>query len=842
MNILNKLTLKNLKLNKKRTLVTIIGITLSTALMVGIGLLVSSFIESEKENAISINGPQHAIYTDLTISDINVLKKNVSIKKLSYYTPLGNAKFPSIFDNKKYLYISEANNDFLNDLELIEGRLPENSNELVINNELTTLTEEKYQIGDTITLDIGTRVADGEELDIMHNYSIGTSWINNEVVYNPEKLNIKTTKTYKIVGIIKTVAYENYNDAGSMVFSKSETANNKSVALIEFKNPKKTFEYVKDISDNLGLNDVQINENLLYYYGATKYDNVNNTILPLVLIALSVISIGCIIVIYNSFAISTLERKKSFGLYASIGTTPKQIKKTVLFEAFIVGSIGIILGLIGGFLGIYTVIQIINYLVSDTINLKFKFIVEPLYIIIPLIFMVLVILISAYLPAKRSSKVTPIMAIRGNEDIKISKKEVKSPKFIGKLFGVEGTIAYKNIKRNKKKYRITIISLFISIVMFNTFTSFLGYIIKTTNSFDYTDYDVSINFYGDISQVTKDIQTVKESFNISKSLSIIDSNNAYIKNLNLTDYTTDYRNIYLDEIMGEDKDNSKYKGVLIMALDNADYAKISNKKSVLLNDKYFNIYENNNRITKSVKVFNGKNYNLELEFNEKIVSIEAEVLNDCEVFGLKHEKYYAIPLLVMSIDTYKTYFNYEETYSGSISLNSKDYKNIVEKLKNKDITFSSNSEYYSPAIENANTKNIVLTIKILVYGFISLVTLIGVTSVINTINTNINLRRKEFAMLRSIGLTPNGFNKMLFLESMFFGLKSLIYGIPASIAINILIAKVLNGIITTKAIIPWNYLAISILGVFIIVLLSMNYASKKIKKENILEALREENI
>jgi len=840
MNILNKLTLKNLKMNKKRTLVTIIGIALSTALMVGIGLLVSSFLESERENAIKLNGPQHATYLDLDVNDLATLSKNVNIKKISSYTPIGNAKFNSMFDNKKYLYISEASNNFLNSLEIIEGRLPKNANELVISNDLLTLTEDKYKVGDIITLDIGARVVDGEELDISHNYSIATSWTGNEFKHNEEKLNIKMTKTYTIVGIIKEVPYENFNDAGSMVFSKEENSNNPSVALVEFKNPQKTFDYVKDISDTLGLNDVQVNEGLLYYYGATKYSNVNDTILPLILIALSVISIGCIIVIYNSFAISTMERKKSFGLYASIGTTETQIRKTVLFEAFIVGIIGIILGLLGGFLGIYTVLQIINYLIKDTIDLNLKFVIEPLYIIIPLIFMILVILISAYLPAKRSSKTTPITAIKGNEDIKISKKEVKSPKFISKIFGIEGVIAYKNIKRNKKKYRITIISLFISIVMFNTFTSFLGYIIKTTNSFDYYDHDVAINFHGSKDQIIDDLNTIKNNYSLSKSLSVVDTNNAYLKNLTPNDYTKDYRDVYLDQIIDEST-SFKYH-TMIVALSNEDYAKISSKEAVLLNDKYFNIYENDTRITKRVKIFKDKNYNLELNFNDKLISIEAEVLNDSEIFGLRHEEYYPVPLLVMSLDTYQKYFNYDETYSGNIYFNSKDYKEIVEKMKNKEIPFRSSYEYYSPRIEEAGTKNLALAIKILVYGFISLVTLIGITSVINTINTNIALRRKEFAMLRSIGLTPRGFNKMLFLESMFFGAKSLIYGLPVSMAINMLIAKVLNGIITTKTIIPWNYFIISIISVFIIVLLSMNYASKKIKKENILEALREENI
>ena len=179
---------------------------------------------------------------------------------------------------------------------------------------------------------------------------------------------------------------------------------------------------------------------------------------------------------------------------------------------------------------------------------------------------------------------------------------------------------------------------------------------------------------------------------------------------------------------------------------------------------------------------------------------------------------------------------------ASFIVNTEDYNEINKDLENKKTIFSSTAHFSSPKLEMANTKNLVLTIKILFYGFIALVTLIGVTSVINTINTNINLRRKEFAMLRSIGLSPKGFNKLLFFESLFFGLKSLIYGIPVSLGINILISSSIGNIMDVGLIINYKSLLISIIAVFLIVLLSMNYASKKIKKENILEALREENI
>lgn len=221
--------------------------------------------------------------------------------------------------------------------------------------------------------------------------------------------------------------------------------------------------------------------------------------------------------------------------------------------------------------------------------------------------------------------------------------------------------------------------------------------------------------------------------------------------------------------------------------------------------------------------------------------LDAEVMNQ-DIKGLKNTLYTPVPILLISLSTYQDNFQNTDECYARIALFTDEYQQINQDIQDKKITFGSSSSFYSPAIDLANTKNLVLAIKILFYGFIALVTLIGVTSVLNTISTNINLRRKEFAMLRSVGLTPKGFNKILFFESLFFGLKSLIYGIPVSIGINILISLSLTSVFDSSIIIPWSSILISILGVFIIVLIAMWYSARRVKKENILEALREENI
>ena len=283
---------------------------------------------------------------------------------------------------------------------------------------------------------------------------------------------------YKIVGIVERHYSESYEAAGYSVFTLNQNLEENDLVnvYVTFDKVKNIYKKTNDLAKMLGLesiptedgvkySNINYNTSLLGLYGESEYDNIISAMSKIIIIMLSLISIGCIIVIYNSFAISVMERKKQFGLFSSIGATKRQLRKTVFYEAFLIGLIGIPLGIISGFVGIGIVIQIINYLLPEIFTIKLTLSFYPLFIIIPFIFMVIVIFFSAFIPARSASKISPIKAIRLNDDIKMKPKKIRSPKIINKLFGIEGEVAYKNIKRNKKKYRITVISLFISIVL-----------------------------------------------------------------------------------------------------------------------------------------------------------------------------------------------------------------------------------------------------------------------------------------------------------------------------------------------------------------------------------------
>ena len=850
MSVLNRLTIKNLRLNKKRTIVTIIGIILSTALMVGIGLLFSSFQDLMIRDTIGYSGKYEANYSDVDLDKLN----NIKNKNFTYFyeKPIGFSKIESSNEYKPYMYITSVNKEYFNELKLVDGSFPKNENEIVISNHVITNGGLNYKVGDIVTFTYGSRNIDGD-----------ITLANSEFV-DGEDLTNEGTYTYKIVGIVERSNFESYSASGYTVFTLDVNSDKGNVNLyVMFNKNKKIIKQSEELAKELNYNgDINYNSTLLALYGESTYGNVMSSMGGMMIIMLSLVSIGCIIVIYNSFAISVMERKKEFGLLSSIGATKRQLSHTVFFEAVVVGVIGIILGILGAYIGIGCVILIINNLISDMLEYKLHLVTNPLFIIIPVIFMIIVIGVSAFIPSRRASRVSPIEAIRQNDDIKINKKKIRTSKLALKLFGIEGEIALKNIKRNKKKYRVTIVSLFISIVLFISFSSYMNYTLNTASSvMGEVPYDYQISYFGDDPNNDKEaldkINEIVKSSDVKEYVSYSVSNLSIIGNYTYSDeYLDFYKSAYGDDGI-KALNNLKYQYISIYILDDNSYNKYKkliglDKDSVILLNKFKGVsYGNNKRVNYNIPVINNGNINVKIcnfDDNDEDVDTTKYCNKNIDNIFVTNKSFDLIEEFSY-MDDFKLIVN-KKLYD-SISDSSTHYTqfniisdntNNIDKLT-KDLDKYSNVNYTNikEAMKQAN--NLILVVKILMYGFISLVTLIGVTSVFNTISTSMALRKREFAVLRSIGLTNRGFNKILFFESLFFGMKSLIFAIPVSIGITVLIHYALADMVSISTIIiPWKYIIISIVSVFVIVLLTMMYSTSKIKKHNIIEQIREENI
>lgn len=858
MNILNKLTQKHLTMNKKRTIVTIVGIILSTALMVGIGLLLSTFRESMIQEVIMERGDYNARINDISKSNLAIINNNSNVKSYITRNYLGYDRIPTD-ETISYFKLFSVDDAYMSHLTLIEGRLPKNSQEVVIPKYLYEQYSETLKIGNTLNLSIGDRYYEGKQVPDNAPYCEG------EYINNPKEYKLT------IVGVIERDYYED-SEIGCFIYTTGLTSDKMDV-FITYKKVNKTYENTESIAKSLGIfqgdeyyDRVEYNTSLLALHGTSNYSNFINSMAGMLIIMLSLVSIACVIVIYNSFAISVMERKKQFGLFSSIGATKRQIKSTVLYEAMIVSLIGIPLGILSAYLGIYVVVLIMNNLLKGMFSVGFHLSTYPLFIIIPIIFMIITIFVSASIPAKRASKISPIEAIRLNDDIKIKSKKVKSPKIIRKLFGIEGDIAYKNMRRNKKKYRITVVSLFISIVLFISFSGYMTYFLASADSYlAIPEVDVIVRYDPKNSdpEVIKSIKNNSSVEDYMEYLSVSATTNTDMFDA----YTKNFQNFLVDNDYYQKHDEPYYKAINFIVLSNESYRKYLNmiggkeELPILYNNFNSIVYNTGSRKSYNMNRYNNTNKTITI-FSEPTNSLEDGSVQYKELF--KIDKYYLsnnefvglgiyddiiTEVIIISSDMAEEYqlIADEPTVQygyTNIHIKAPNYKNLDKMIEEYDkesrLSFIN---YVNVKEEMKMENNMLLAIKILVYGFITLVTLIGVTSVFNTINTSIALRRKEFAVLRSIGLTPSGFNKMLRFESLFFGLKSLFYAIPVSLGVIFLMYLSMRGTVELGTIlIPWKSIFLAVILDFLVIAISMSYATKKVKKDNILDAIREENI
>ena len=873
MNLLNKLTIKNLKLNKKRTIVTIIGIMLSVALVTAVATMYSSAVESLINFAISEKGDFHVAYFDVPKTEIATFQNNRSIETLNLVTNIGYAKIDSKNDYKPYAYVKAFTKEALNNLSinLVEGRLPENSDEILIPTHLKTNGRVTLNVGDIITINVGKRV-DSEGYELNQNNPLYTD--DNENII--ENIVNTTSMTYKVVGIIERPAsnIEDYSAPGYTFITYCDENSIGDYVDIYAKFYAKDLKNVYKVTAGIigidpllyekynlkssSMTEEEYNQYLLQAQKAKYAVDINDNLIDLelnpitnndvgglggvVLIVIIIIIVASIFCIKNSFDISITEKVKQYGMLRSIGATKKQIKHNVFYEATILGLIGIPLGILCGILASYILVIVSNYFLQDLLSnsRKLVFSFSFLAIVIAIILGIITIYASAFRSAKKAAKITPIDSIRNSGNIKLNPKKLKTPRIINKLFGVGGEISYKNLKRNKKKYRSTLISLIVSVSIFIALTSFMSF------TFDLVDFELDIQDYNlhltmrdyTIDDYEKLVSTTKldniVDYTIARETGISTAENHFSKEyidwvgldeeILVDNYISifalgDYQYNKFIKSLGLDYNTVKDKGIFL------DYAKVSsyNAEDNTFDNKFMHIYDfKDNDIIKGTFDDNSQ---LEIE----IVKVTEE-----KPFGFKNVNGALIVSDELFAKMYSTN-NIISIYYNSDNAN-KLQDEIDEVLLDMDYALS-NIE------EEVNMLNDLFTlIGIFLYGFIIVITLIGITNIFNTITTNMELRRQEFAMLKSIGMTKKEFNRMISLESLFMGLKALLISIPIGLILSYLIYYYLNTDMGMPYRPPIKAILIAIITVFILIFIIMKYSINKINKQNTIETIRNENI
>lgn len=848
MNILNKLTIKNLKLNKKRSLGTIIGIILSVALICAVSNMVSSFRETLIQNAINESGYWHIRLYNVSNDKLKRLKLNKDIDNIYTISEDGYAKLDTIKNEyKPYLKFYGMNKEAFNNLKfkLIKGRFPKNDNEIIISEHLNKNGKANLKIDDEITVNVGDRVTleDDYVLNDSNSFDKG-----NEIIKNPN------TKKYRVVGIIKRpdVSFEPTSAPAYTTITTSTNEDNFSV-FISLKNPRDKNSFVEllgarnyDEVVNMGINnpryDYTLNNELLRWEALKFSDSTFSMLLSIAEVVIFIIIFTSIFCIRNSFAISTTEKMRMYGMLSSVGATKKQIKKSVLTEGFILGLIAIPIGIICGIIAVFVLLKIVNlllgeYLFNNIDGMVFK--VSFIAIIISIILGFVTIYFSAISSAKKASKVSPIDNLRNTNDIKISSKKLKTPKLIKNVFKTGGVLAYKNLKRSKKKYRTTVVSLTVSIFVFISMFTFINEGFKQSGNY-YQNYDynyrITFNNNGSMDEINeiRNLDSVNASYlvyYVKPSILIDDISKINPKEPLECEYDKNDKCIKkyarLNIIL---LDDSTFKSYVKKVKGNYDYL----KDKGILTDMY-RFYDNKSKKEYEDRIYtykSGDTIDSKL-LNEDNISIDIGLVSNIMPYGFENV-YSNGGYIVLN----NKYFNNIDYYGSDLMINSLN----TEQLTNDILNIDSELNYYDMEDMAKAEKSIVIVISIFLYGFICVITLIGVTNIFNTITSNMELRQKEFAMLKSVGMTKKEFNHMINLETLFYSSKSLIYGSILGIIGSYFVHRAFAGKIDTQFVLPYKAILICILFVFIVVYMIMKYSINKINKQNMIETIRKENI
>jgi len=853
MNIFHKVTLQGMKKSRTRTIVTVIGVVLSAAMITAVATFAVSLQNYMVNGAIVKYGGWHVEFLDVDSSFVqertldNGVANTATFENIGYAT-LDGGKNP----NKPYLFIAGFSKEAFDTLPitLVSGRLPENSGEILVPAHVAANGGVKFSVGDTLSLAVGSRM-DGDE-------NLGQ---HDPYISGKETLGPKAGRTYTIVGICERPGFEEYSAPGYTLITTTDPADNADnySIFVTLTNPRRVHAYA---SDTAGTYSYIFNDNVLRFMGLSNNNMFNALLYSVGGVLVALIMIGSVCLIYNSFNISLNERTRQFGILSSVGATAKQLRNSVLFEGLCIGAVGIPIGVI---VGIGSIGLVISVVAGNFGNIAYSAVPLTLTVSAPAIVVaaavsMVTILISAYIPARKAAS-TPVMeSIRQTNEVKIESKAVKTSKLAERIYGLEGTLALKNFKRNKKRYRSIVLSLTLSVVLFVSASAF-GMYLKQAAELSVVDVDYDICFS------TQDMDE-SEVFRLYDKLKTADGvyNSSYqaIMTYSCAVKASDFSDRYREFAGYASPDETDNLSMAIQFIEDSEYLRFieglalpaeeyTGENAKMTAVAKANLYDEKTGQSALFDMFadRSKTFTITSETNgeptvEQGQNIDITFVDTIPLDTLPRESSAPKSTVFMVVAPYSLKEKFEipgEHEELGLTFLSKNPSQSAAQMETMIQGAGVTSEYdlYNVNEIMEESRNIIFVVDVFTYVFVIMISLIAIANVFNTISTNIKLRRRELAMLRSVGMSDHDFKKMMNFECAFYGMRTLLFGLP--------IAGILSWLIYTGLIIggadigftfPWGSIGISVFGVFFVVFITMLYAISKIKRENIIDALRDD--
>lgn len=876
MKIMSEYTYNHMKKNKRHTVSILVAITIASALLCSLCIFLHSIWETKLISTIEKTGYwQGELYDYISGDKLKYVTENpevetTMIKGLWVTAELSNTKRP-------YLVMRDADTNFWLDMNfkntLTEGRLPKEVGEIVVAKSFF-LDNPSYKIGDKLTLPIGNRM-------------LGSKLIKPQD-YKQSGETFKTTGTniYTIVGeldISAISASPGYIAMGYLDTSHIQPEDELTVYM-RLVNPRKIYETLPQIAKSTGLTKdeygqygVRYNTPLLNLYGISDKSDINTRLIMLIVMAITITLLvmgSFILIIYNAFSLSANSRIKELSILKSLGATPRQIKSSILYEGLLLWIIQLPIGIMIGYLFSHIVFSKVNEILSVTedyrnIYVSFSWVVVVFSIIISLI----TVLVSAYIPARKMMKVSAIAGIRENST-RVKFKKQKAHLIIKKIFGIEGELAISQFSANKRALRTAVLSLSMCFILIAGYLNIIAiFNLANSKNAEIPNHDMKINL--DIIDKPSDemidevisLPEVRESvirrqvrtstYVTSKQESDVFAESGGFAKVSSTKYNIlseegKYR-IIVNLVGLSDKSFKKYCEKI--GVDDEAYYQEGVTTGVLLDSTYH--IPDNSKVAQKIPLLNIKegdelvlyekienDMNTNYKFNGQLGQVTEISPSDLE--GDRYSLAFIVPM--------KTYqqivsnFMPERMLESSIMsidllVGDEDSPRVKKKLTQICSSYLGSEDFriWSLLEEKNNDELVQKAVAIGVFFVALMFGLIGIINAFSTISNNLRLRKREFAMLRAVGLTPKGLNKMLMIEGLFFALTPIIVSIPIVIFICWYMLA-LTPITWSEFISVFPLVPILTYAMLIIVSIFLAYeiSSTGVKKSNVVEAIKDE--
>ncbi|WP_027208916.1 ABC transporter permease [Butyrivibrio hungatei] len=857
MNIISTLTLRHLLGNKKRSIVTILGIAASTALISAIVLGVFSFFKFFGLLAIQTEGNVHARFSEITHEQYVSLKEDKRIASVGICDAEEKITGVRLLNDKEDRFrignIDHVDNGYLS-MGVVadyDGVLPKNSSEIAVEEQfLIDNGLDDLKIGDSLTFDQGYRYIDNGLEDFAYlagNYR------------SDEQFKAESTETCTVTAILHgnrpTGNWDILRGMDDDYFPE------KAQVLILLKKCDHTaIKQLNSITAEYGIDKCEYNtEYLISCFAFEDSSGSYKAFFAMMAVALAIVIATSIILIFNSIGMSLTERMRYLGMLASVGATSKQKRFSIYYEGIVLGGIGIPLGLLLGYIGTKMTLAVLGKKILEADLLAGAEgmsggipVVCNHYVIAAIVFFAaLTIFVSSFIPAIKASKVMPIEALRQNNVVKVKARSLRVNPLIGKIFGYEGELAYKNLKRNGVKGKVITATLAVSVILFLT-TNFFCNSLARANKFE---IDIPYQIVASCS--------LSESDRLRSDISKIEGvDNVYSASMiqfwfnKAPDSTTELANTDIADpkfLLPGFADIS-LAGMAVCIVDDKDFDRIledngldksayygDTLRGVLLNDFFHE--------RKSSEVFNDGIIGQVLHYdnamgNPPAIEISGLVKYDENNRILNLAPKNGIEVFVpasMYYDKAKEVLP-EDKLTVDLGVETSKHKEVHDKIYSILENYGYHNYYCADIADSLQIfDTVTLILKTAMYGFTILLTLIAIANIVNTISTGMLFRRKEFAMYKSVGLENSGFKKMIRLETLLYGIRALILGIPISLLLSYFMYSTFNSNLFIFNPDPVMYGAVTA-SVFGILGISMALSVNKIKNDNIIEVLKEDAV